>query len=141
MGSDDALLGPRTIRCSVAVDECSTVEPQSPRFEHADRHVVVFRPRVLGQLGADVHGIRAVDEVRGVLPVAHRAAQDNQSRTDQAIHERGVLGPAALLADVAGVVPSWAVNERAEKVRHNRTVGRRTDSGWKAATHPSSAGR
>src|SRR4051812_32928582 len=96
----------------------ASVQPERPRLKKSDHQVPVSRPGIPRQPPADLVRISTLHEMRAVVPIADRAADDDDAFVDEVIHERGVFDPALLLSDSTGVVPRRPVHQRAEKVRH-----------------------
>src|SRR5215831_3750871 len=106
----------------------TAVEPECPRLYRAGLEQTGRCPGILGQARCDVVFIRGLDDVQGLLAVADRAAEDDKTVFDEPIHERRVLIPAVLVADLARGVPAWAVDQPHREIGHVRSVLAGTDS-------------
>src|SRR5664279_3848421 len=84
---------------------------------------MVFRPRVISQPRTDLPRVIAFDEMCCVVACPDRTSDDDQSVIDQAIHERGVVTPPILLANLTGIVPRRAVDQRAQEEAHETKLG------------------
>src|SRR4051812_7025820 len=83
----------------------AAVEQDPPALD-AHRAQQLRLPRVDREARADLLLARRVDDVQHPRSVTERAAQDDEPLLGERVHERGVLVPALLLAQVAGCVPA-----------------------------------
>ena len=95
-----------TARCSDQATQCCLVgaEADRPRLDRVDPEVRPV-PRISRERGADgVVGLRLDGHHHAVL-VGEWAAEDDEARADEPVHERGVLGPAGLLLERPRRIP------------------------------------
>src|SRR5918996_1948042 len=98
------------------------VEADRPRVDRVDSEVRAG-PRIAGERRADgVLGL-GLDYLRHAIFVGEGSAQDDETRVDEPVHERRVLGPAGLLLQRLLRVPLWAgAMEHDEEDRHARVL-------------------
>jgi hypothetical protein len=80
--------------------------------------VAILRPGIVSESGPHVSFAVAVDQMGRMVARAHGATDDDESVSDELIHECSVLIPAVLITDASRVVPGWAVDQGAQEVPH-----------------------